>query len=481
MLQIVTVISGFIIPKIVLSYFGSTTNGLVSSICQFLSYITLVEGGISSVVMANIYRPLVNDNKEELSAVLVTSKAFFIKIGLISIAYSIGVAIIYPLLSKEGFSWLFVFSLTLILSINLIVQYLFSITYKTLLQADKKVYIVSFTQIAIVVLNICMASISVRIYPSIHLLKLLSGLLYVFQPIVYGYYVKKYYEIDWKAKPNNTLLKSRWDGFAINFAAFIHGCTDVTILTIFTNLATVSIYSVYSMITSGLKGLINAIISAIVPTVGQAYAKKNEHELNEKMDLYEYISFLLVFFCYSIAGLLITPFVQLYTQGITDADYYQPVFGVLIVISEALYLIKMPHQTLSYSANKFKEQTPHAYMEALINIILSLILVNKYGLIGVAIGTICGMLYRLIYHVYLTTKLIDGRHQIIFYKKMLWFTAFTLIGIVICNYISIGELSVINWLITACIDSLIFIILYLILSLLFFKKELKYIFTYIKK
>ena len=42
-LQVVTVISGFIIPKIILTNFGSSVNGLVSSLNQFLSYITLIE------------------------------------------------------------------------------------------------------------------------------------------------------------------------------------------------------------------------------------------------------------------------------------------------------------------------------------------------------------------------------------------------------------------------------------------------------
>ncbi len=50
-LQVVTVISGFIIPKIILTNFGSSVNGLVSSLNQFLSYITLIEGGITELFL----------------------------------------------------------------------------------------------------------------------------------------------------------------------------------------------------------------------------------------------------------------------------------------------------------------------------------------------------------------------------------------------------------------------------------------------
>ena len=480
-LQVVTVISGFIIPKIILTNFGSSVNGLVSSLNQFLSYITLIEGGITGVVLANLYKPLVDHDNKKISAVLVTAKKFFNKIGYLFIAYSIGVAVVYPILSKEGFSWSFVASLTVVLSLNLLIQYLFSLSFRVLLQADKKLYVISFTQIVITVCNIACAFFSVKIYPSIHLLKLLTGLLYIIQPLVYGYFVKKHYSINWGTEPDDNLLKERWNGFAINCAAFIHNSTDITILTIFTNLATVSIYGVYTLVTNGLNGLFAAVFRAIAPTVGQAYAKGDEHELNKKLDLFEFITFISVYFCFTLSGLLITPFVQLYTNGITDVDYIQPIFGVLIVMAEGLYLIKEPHLDLSYSANKFKELSVPAFVEAGINIMVSIILVHKLGLIGVAIGTIAGMTYRMAYQIYFTTKIVKNRKQWIFYKKLLAFSFVTLIGVAICHFVPLTEITVWNWVLHAFIYALIFGVLYLILSLLLFKKDVRYLKEYILK
>ena len=56
-LQIVTIISGFIIPRQILLAFGSEVNGLVNSITQFLNYISLIEGGLGSVIMTALYQP----------------------------------------------------------------------------------------------------------------------------------------------------------------------------------------------------------------------------------------------------------------------------------------------------------------------------------------------------------------------------------------------------------------------------------------
>ena len=430
-LQLITIISYFIIPKIILVHFGSDVNGLVSSLNQFLNYITLIEGGVGGVIAANLYKPIVNKDIKKISSIYNTADSFYKKIGIIYILYSIILAIIYPLLFNTSFNWTFVFSLTLILSINLLVQYMFSLSYKTILNADKKGYIISFTQSIIIVISIIFAYVSIKIYPSVHLLKLLTGVLYFFQPLIYGIYFKRNYSIDKKAAKDMNLIKQRWDGFAINIAAFIHLSTDISILTIFTNFATVSIYSVYTLVTSGLRQIIISISNAISPTLGQSYASGKQDELNMKLDLYEYIILVVVFFSFSVAILLISPFVMIYTKGINDANYYQPIFGILLLISEALYLIKLPHLSLSYSANRFKEITKPSFIEALINIIISLLLVKKYSLIGIVIGTIVAMIYRLVFHIYYTGKLVTNRKQIVFYRKLFIFIFGGIIGIII--------------------------------------------------
>lgn len=480
-LQIVTILSGFVIPKLILSYFGSNVNGLVSSITQFLSYITLLEGGVSGVISANLYKPLVCKDNDKINSILKTANNFYRKIGLIFIVYAIVLASIYPILFDTSFSYMYVFTLTVILALSLFIQYMFSLTLKTLLNADKKVYVVSGVQIIIVVLNIILAIVSVMIFPSIHILKLITGLLYILQPIIYGLYVKKNYNYNNNVEANKQLIKERWNGFAINIAYFIHSSTDITILTIFTNLSIVSVYSVYALVTSGLKQVINSITVGINPSLGQAYATGNIEELNEKMDIYEYIVFLLVFLLFTIGGLLITPFVMIYTLNITDANYYQPLFGVVLLISEAIYLLKFPHLNLAYSANKFKEITKPAFVEAILNIVISIILVSKFGLIGVAIGTTIAMIYRLIFHIRFTKKIIENRSQWIFYYKLLLFSITTIIGILICVFvISPVEIAIVSWIIHAIIYTIIMGILYLILSIMFFKKELKFFIKYLK-
>lgn len=484
LLQIFTIIYGFIIPKIIIDYFGSEVNGLVSSITQFLSYISLLEGGVTAVIIAKLYKPLVENDNKKISSIIVTANKFYKKIGICFIFYSIILAFLYPIVfNKFNFDYIYVFSLTLILSISLVIQYMLSLGIKCLLSADKKIYIVSFTQTIIIILNIFLAIISVKIYPSIHIFKFLTGITYFMQPIIFNIVVQKKYKINKKSKYDTSLIEDRWNGFANNIAYFIHTSTDISILTIFTNLVTVSVYSVYSLVTSGIKSLIGAINNGIFPTIGQLYAKGNKDELNEKFDLYEIVYLSIVFFVATITILLITPFVEIYVGSKQFIlGYNQPLFGIIIVIVTLLDLAKIPHVNLSYSANKFKELTVPCFIEAFINITVSIVLVKKIGLVGVAIGTLIAMLYRLFYQVSFTEKIIC-RKKNKFWKTFIVLSLSSIISLFLCyKFIPIKNISVIKWVLYGLVYSIITLLVFLIsLFIIIDKKKIKKLFLKLKK
>ena len=195
--------------------------------------------------------------------------------------------------------------------------------------------------------------------------------------------------------------------------------------------------------------------------------------------MYEYIINVLVFSSFGIASLLITPFVLIYTNGIQDANYNQPFFGYIILLAEAIYLLKAPHLNLAYAANRFKEITKPAFFEAIINIIISVLLVNRLGLIGIAIGTTVAMIYRWIFHVWYTKKIITSRKSIIYYKKIMIFVISTGLSIIICSLFNFYNLSIMNWIIHAVLYSIIFGIVLFIISMVFFKREIMYFKNYI--
>ena len=345
-----------------------------------------------------------------------------------------------------------------------------------------KIYIVSFLSIISTIGNIGLVVLVVKFFPDIILLKAASAALLALQPLVFGYYIKRHYNIDWRAPKDNSLIKQRWNGFAINFAFFIHTSIDVTILTLMNDLKMVSVYIVYYFAVDKISVLIHSITWGIEPTIGQTYARNDIDDLHEKMNLYEFIIFCSIGILFTLMALLITPFVSIYTDGITDTNYYQPIFGMVLVLAEALYLLSLPHFTLANVANKFKKMTVPAYMEAVINIAVSVALIRPFGLVGIAIGTASGALCRMIFHVSLTEKIIPNRRQSIFYRKLLIFMIVTVAGMLICRIaIPFETVTITEWIVHAIVYGIIIVILYFSTSMIFFKREIRHLVNYIRR
>ena len=75
--QVITIVCGFILPRFFLSFYGSAVNGLVSSITQFLGFISLAECGVGAVVQSALYKPLAKNDMQEVNKIVVSADRFF--------------------------------------------------------------------------------------------------------------------------------------------------------------------------------------------------------------------------------------------------------------------------------------------------------------------------------------------------------------------------------------------------------------------
>ena len=78
--------------------------------------------------------------------------------------------------------------------------------------------------------------------------------------------------------------------------------------------------------------------------------------------------------------------------------------GVYIVGSDPIKKVREPYRLLVLAGGKFKETNFGAFAEAIINLVVSLLFIIKFGLIGVAVGTLVAIAFRLIYLVWYLHK-----------------------------------------------------------------------------
>ena len=161
--------------------------------------------------------------------------------------------------------------------------------------------------------------------------------------------------------------------------------------------------------TEGLQQIILTSSNGLESLWGNIIAKQENEKMLNSFNYIEWAIHMVVTIIFTCAAITIVPFVAVYTKGVTDVDYIQPVFGMIMVSAYAARCLRMPYFCLIKAAGHFKQTQNGAYISAIINIVVTVSLVMRYGLVGVAIGTFGAMAYHTVYFVWYLRKSILHR------------------------------------------------------------------------
>lgn len=471
--QLITLICGFILPRMYLVCYGSDVNGLVSSISQFLGFISFADLGVGAVVQASLYKPLAEKDNDQLSRVIKSSSSFYQKIALLLIVYTFALGIVYPSIASVSFDWLFTASLIVIISISMFAQYFFGITYSILLNADQKGYIQLIVHSASLIFNTLISVFLMNAGFSIHLVKLISAMIFVIQPLILATYANKHYKINKKIELNGEPIKQKWNGLAQHWATVVLNNTDSVVLTFFSSLKNVSIYGVYYIVVNGVKQIVLALTNGVDSLLGNMLAKREDELINQVFSAYEWLIHTLVSLLFGITAIVILPFISVYTKGVTDANYIVPLFAWILTSAQGAYCLRLPYNSLVLAAGHFKETQWSAIIEALLNITISILFVFKFGLVGVAVGTLSAMIFRTIYLVHYLSKNIIFRKVASFYKHVFVDAVQIFVMIFCSSWIELGEPTYISWFVMASEVGAISLIVVLGTNIVFYSQTMK--------
>lgn len=412
-------ICGLITPRYMLEAFGSEANGAVSSISTFLGYITLLEGGIGGVARAALYRPLAEKDDIKISTVVAEIKRFFRKIGIVFCIYVLFIAFFFKSISHtEALDWATSFFLVIVISISTFAQYFIGISNSILIIASQRQYVSTLINVFGTVTNAALIVLLTSLGYNLITVKLVSSFVFSLKPVALWIYVNKNYNIIPTQKSENA-LKDKWTGLGQHIAYFLHSHTDIVVLTIFGNLKAVSVYSVYYMVTSAIQSLTASFSSGMEAVFGDMYARREMNSLNNAFNVYETLVSIIALILFGTTIVLIIPFVSIYTRNINDTNYIEPTFGLLLSIAGLLFCLRSPYHNMIIAAGHFRQTNVASYGEAGINLFLSILLVVKYGLVGVAIGTIVATFFRFVFYVVHLSKNIMLRSINLWIRRMI--------------------------------------------------------------
>ncbi|MFR7994685.1 MAG: lipopolysaccharide biosynthesis protein [Clostridium sp.] len=478
--QIIITLLGFVSRNIFLSSLGTEYLGINGLLTNVLSMLSLVEGGIGTSIIYNLYKPLAEEDEPKIIALVQLYKKLYSILAIIIFVLSMCLYPFLGVLIKGGTNISYLGLVYFIFVIKNVISYLNAHKW-SLINADQKGYILVKYNLIFNVLTTISKIIVLKATQSYILYLLIELLIFIIQNIWNGKvvnerypYIKRNrrYKVDNETREN--LITNVKAIFLHNVGTYCVFGTDNLLISSLISLKTVGLYSNYTLIISQLSSLLTPVLNGIGASVGNLIATETKEKSYEIFNVTYFINFWIYSICTITLYNLIEPFI----------DW---AFGknlLLNKLSLILILCNFYLTGLRTSINIFKSKagifSPDKYvplLEATINLVASLILTRYLGLAGIFLGTTISTISipiwtqsKLVYN-----KIFD-KSVFEYFKKYFIYLILTLI----CALITIELCSLIvitNEFISLVVKGIVCVVIPSIIYLVVFfnTKELKYI------
>ncbi len=392
--ELLTILLGIIVPRLVLTSYGSEINGLLSSVTQIYSYVALLEAGIGAATIQALYKTIGERSQPATNAVLAATNRYYHRTGLLYLLTIVVFSLIYPLAVRTDIPPLTIVQVIIFNGLGSVINFFFQGKYFLLLQAEGKNYIITSLNMATNVFRYAAKIVLMAAGADVVFVQAIAMVISLIQMIYVTWYIKKYYSwIDLSVKPDFEAISQSKNVLVHQISGLVYHNTDAITLTVFCGLKVVSIYSMYTLLFSMISTALNTFTGSLIFALGQAFHVDRKRFM-QLYDAYELFYITLAFSLYSVAHFFILPFMRLYTAGVTDVDYLDARLPLLFI---SIYLLSCGRVAAQHAINfagHFKKTQNRAIAEAGINLGVSLIAVQFWGIYGVVFGTIVALLYR---------------------------------------------------------------------------------------
>lgn len=462
--QFVTIALGIVVPRLVLTSFGSEVNGLLNSITQIFAYFTLIEAGIGATTLQALYKPTADDDRDSINGILSATSIYYKRVAVIYFLAVLSFAIIYPFTVESSLPKSWVFLIIVLNGMGSVINFWVQGKYVIFLNSIGKTYIntnlatvssvlTSVSKIVLLTMGCDVLSLQV-VYFAISIIKML---------FIYIYIKRNYSWINVKSEPNYQALSQKNSVLIHQISFLIFSNTDILLITYFLGLKEVSVYSMYLMFFTYVNVFATQIYNGFTFRLGQIY--NSSIELYKKYhDIFEVFYLVIVFVMFTMTYMFIVPFLELYTKGVTDINYLDYRLAFLFFFMQVLTCGRNSSIMVINYAGHFKDTLKQTITESVINVVCSLVCLYFFGIYGVLLGTIAALLYRTLDMVIYANKKLLKRSPFITLRRWLINVAISLIFAFVFRKLDLYFDSYISLILCAFITCFVFAILLVIVN-----------------
>lgn len=374
---------------------GKEYLGISSLYSNILTVLNLSELGMASAITYSLYAPLAQKDTETVKSLMLFFKRAYQVVGLVILAVGLCLMPFLPKLMNGVTDKVNIYHYYLLYLMQTVVSYLFFAYKGTLLNADQKKYVSDIVMYVVMVVTNIVQIVILFVLKSFLLYTVVSVLSSAVQNIVTALVVDRRYP--YLKEPAKKLSKERrkslWGQvYAMSLykvASTVSTATDNLIISSYISVLMVGLYDNYYMIIQVIQKLFQGFFRGFTASLGNFYATESKERNLFLFRSLNLLNSVLVVFC-SVAFLtLFQPFVSLWIGEEYLLSY--PVV-ITVVMNFATNYMQTALQTYKDASGLFVRGKYRAVATAVLNLLISIILVQWIGLPGVFLGSIISRL-----------------------------------------------------------------------------------------
>ena len=391
--NIITIIVGLVAQAIFIKILGSEYLGLNGLFSNVISMLGIVELGMGSAIIYNMYKPIAENDHEKIKSLMQFYKKSYLIITLIiSIIGIMIIPFIKYIVDIESVTVdVNVYLVYILFLLETICSYILS--YKrSMLYADQKEYITNIIHMGYTIIVNTMQLSFLYFTHDYYLYLIIKVIMRLVENIVISSYVNSRYS--YLLDNNVTKLDSKTEKdifqkikalFFHKIGGFIVSGTDNIIISKYLGLVTVGLYSNYYMIINAVQTVINHIIQATRASVGNLLVTESKKKQFDIFNKIRFVNFWISCFSSICIFIIMDSFITIWI----GYKFVLPTKVLLVlVINFFIVSSRSTYGAFKEAAGIFYEDRFVPIIESLLNIVLSIIFVKKFGLMGVFMGTV---------------------------------------------------------------------------------------------
>ena len=191
--QFIIIVLNFVLRTVFIKTLGSQYLGIGGLFLNILSMLSLAEMGLGSAIAFHMYKPLAENDKEQIHRLLWFYKTVYRYIGFVILGVGLVLLPFLPKLLKEQPDFINIY-ITYLLYLSQSVSTYFFMAYKgTLFRADQKTYVINDISNLTTIITVVLQAIVLLLFKSFYLYIIIQTIMNIIQSFIISAKCNKQY------------------------------------------------------------------------------------------------------------------------------------------------------------------------------------------------------------------------------------------------------------------------------------------------